>query len=797
MTPAAATRFRLLASVLSILVLLGAGTGAWFYFKLRASLPALDGSAALHGLTAAVTIQRDALGVPTLRGATRVDLARALGYVHAQDRFFQMDTLRRIAAGELSELVGKATVPRDRAARLHGFRKIAQTALARLAPTERALLEAYAAGVNHGLSSLGAKPFEYLALRVTPQNWRPEDSLLVGYAMTLDLQEGTGNYERSLMVLRDQYGMSGVAFFAPVSTPDDAALDGTTAPVAPIPGAQLIRLAASTPPPAATAPADDFMVGSNSFALAGNRTATGGALLANDMHLDLRVPNTWYRASLEWNDATPGAPPHRVTGVTLPGAPIIISGSNGRIAWGFTNSVTDTSDLVVVEVNVTDRSLYAYQKNLLEFEKRREKILVKGGEPVEIETLWTVWGPVIGVNDRNRPLALHWTAHDPEASNVTLAGLETARTLDEAIGIAQRAGIPTQNFLVADADGHIAWSLAGRLPKRFGYDGRLPTAWYYGDRGWKGLLPPEEVPVVRNPPSGQLWTANARVLGGGALTLLGDGGYDRPARAAQIRDDLTALQQPAAAKDLLAIQLDDRAVFLARWQKLLLATLTPEAIAQKKSRGELRALVEKWDGRASVDSISYRLVRNWRQVVSQFVFTPVFAPCREEYEQFSWNKFQYESALWTLLQQKPGHLLSPHFSSWDALCVAAADRVLDDLSQQGVPLSRATWGRRNTAQIIHPLARSLPSWLTGWLSMPSDQLPGDSDMPRVQGPTSGASERMVVSPGREAEGIFHMPGGQSGHPLSPFFRAGHAAWVRGEPTPFLPGASVHTLKLNP
>jgi penicillin amidase len=150
-----------------------------------------------------------------------------------------------------------------------------------------------------------------------------------------------------------------------------------------------------------------------------------------------------------------------------------------------------------------------------------------------------------------------------------------------------------------------------------------------------------------------------------------------------------------------------------------------------------------------------------------------------------------------MVQEKPAHLLNPHFDSWDHLLVAAVDDVTAQLDHQNIALAHATWGQRNTARIQHPLASALPAWLTGWLNMPADQLPGDSNMPRVQGPTFGASERFVVSPGHEAEGIFHMPGGQSGHPLSPYYRAGHAAWVHGDATPFLPGATVHTLELKP
>ncbi len=802
---------RLLVRIIGLLLLVGALVAGWFYWKLRASLPQLDGAAALAGLTAPVTVTRDALGVPTIHAASRVDVARALGYLHAQDRFFQMDTLRRRSAGELSELVGAVALPLDKASRLHGFRALARTVLSHASPEDRALTEAYAVGVNAGLAALGAKPIEYFALRTEPKPWLPEDSILVNYSMVLDLEDSTGNYERSLTAVRDALGTAAVAFFAPVSTPDDAAVDGSSAPAAPMPTERQLDLrkhstfAKPTVDRSATrlptmyadyfsnagnpSPDSELSPGSNNFALAGNRTASGAALLASDMHLGLRVPNTWYRASFVWAD-------HQITGVTLPGVPFLIAGSNGHIAWGFTAAYADRSDLVVVPVYSADSPLYTHEGKLVEFETRHEKILVKGGAPVESDSRWTVWGPVVGTDDKGNPLALHWIVHDPDATNLVFTGLETAANIDEGVAIAHRAGITALNFLVADTAGQIAWTVAGRLPKRFGYDGQFPVSWEYGDRGWKGFVPPDDVPVVRTPASGQLWTSNNRIVGGAALAMLGANGYELAPRGAQVRDDMSKLTQATPA-DLLTIQRDDLALFLARWQQRLLATLTPAVVAQKKSRAELRTLVEQWGGHASVDSVSYRLVRAWRTTVAGLVFQPLFAPCVEAYPDFNWFKFQYEGALWTMLQEKPPHLLNPRFNSWDDLLVAAADDVVDQLDRQHVSLAHATWGARNTAHIQHPLANALPGWLTGWLNMPADQLPGDVNMPRVQGPAFGASERFVVSPGREAEGIFHMPGGQSGHPLSPFFRAGHEAWVKGEATPFLPGKTEHTLELRP
>lgn len=791
MKPATAKSLRLLASLLSALVLVAALLAGWFYLQLRASRPQLDGQAPLPGLNATVTVTRDALGIPTVRAANRTDVARALGYLHAQDRFFQMDLMRRKAAGELSELFGRAAVTLDQGLRVHGFRAIAQQSLARDTPAHRALVEAYTAGVNAGLGALGKKPFEYIALRAEPQPWRPEDSYLIGFAMALDLQEPMGNFERSLTTLRDTYSPEVAAFFAPVQTPADAALDGSVAPLPALPTPAQIdlrRRAVAAARPAA-AREDPLPAGSNSFALAGHRTANGGALLANDMHLDHGVPNTWYRAALVW----PGS---QVTGLTLPGTPAVIVGSNGRVAWGFTNAYADTSDIVVVEPNIIDRTLYKRGTANVEFTRRTEIIRVKGGEPVEVEIQSTEWGPVIGLGAKNRPFAYRWIMHDPAAINFGLIGMESAGDVTAALAVAHQAGIPAQNILIADTTGEIAWTIAGRLPKRVGYDGRYPVAWTYGDRYWDGFLSAAETPVIRQPADGALWTANQRLLGGEALAALGDGGYAAPARAAQIRDGLAALTQ-ATPRDLLAVQLDDRALFLERWRELLLRTLTPEVIAGNKARAELRALVEKWEGHASVDSVSYRLVREFRRQTADLVLGPVFAPCFDYNASFDWRRFHYEEPLWTVLEQRPAHLLDPKFTLWDDLLVAAADGVLANLKEEGTAPARATWGRKNTVRIVHPLSRVLPGWLAGWLNLPATPLPGDGQMPRLQAPHHGASERLVVSPGREAEGILHMPGGQSGHPLSPFYRAGHEAWIQGEPTPFLPGDTVHTLTLTP
>jgi penicillin amidase len=790
---------RVMALALAAAVLTATGGAVWFHARLRASLPILDGQGPLAGLEAPVTVERDALGVPTVRGASRLDVARATGFVHGQDRFLQMDLMRRRAAGELSELVGGAALDWDRTIRVHRFRNLARTVLGLAPPADRDILEAYAEGVNAGLAALKDKPFEYIVLATAPSPWLAEDTVLVLFSMFIDLDDWNGRYESAVGLLHDLLPAPMFDFLAPWGTEWDAPLLGAPVVTGPAPGPEVFDLrrtrSAGVPSerPRSQDP-DGGVLGSNNWAVAGQRTAHGGAILADDMHLGLSVPNTWYRASLVWNDPEQPGGATRVTGVTLPGTPVVIAGSNTHVAWGFTNTYGDWSDLVVVEVDPGHPDFYFAPDGRHRFERVPETIAVKGGASQQLEVVSTVWGPVIDRDHLGRPRALRWTAHERAAANFNLRRLEGARTLEEALDIANSSGIPPENFVCASSDGRIGWTVAGLIPRRVGFDGRLPMSWRDGSRRWDGWLASTEVPRVIDPPAGILWTANARTVEGEALARLGDGGYDLGARARQIRDDLVA-HAGVTESDMLAIQLDDRAAFLERWRGLLLATLTAQAVAADPRRGELRSFVERWGGRATVGSVGYRLVRAFRGFVIENTMEPLTAVCRSADAGFRYTRLtQLEGPVWRLVTERPPHLLNPAFASWDDQLLAAVDSTLESFHKLGRSLGDRTWGERNTAAIRHPLFGAIP--LVGpLLDMPRDQLPGDSNMPRFQAPAAGASERMVVSPGHEERGIFHMPCGQSGHPLSPFYRAGHQAWVRGEPTPFLPGPAAHTLTL--
>ena len=798
---------RVLLRLALIVAVLGLGLALFVRHQLRASLPALDGERRLLGLEASVKVERDAYGVPTLSGSSRVDLARALGFLHAQDRFFQMDLLRRRAAGELAELFGPAALGADRPARVHRLRAHAERTLKQASAEERRLLETYAAGVNTGLQGLGASPFEYLALRDAPRPWRPEDSLLVVYAMFLDLNDENADREAMLGVMHDTLPEPLFAFLAPEGTEWDAPVAGGLAPAVPTPGPHVVDLRTLTKAAAAEEPkdcrgrkwADDVDLdgpglGSNNWAVDGAHTKDGAALLADDMHLGLNVPNIWYRAALVWPGAG-GA--NRASGVTLPGLPMVVVGSNTKVAWGFTNTGGDYSDLVVLETG-PDNETYLTPEGPRKLLHVKETIRVRGQPDDVLDVVETIWGPIVRKDTSGRPLAVRWIAHEPEALRFGLPKLEEAASLDDALQLANGIGSPPQNFVCAGRDGRIGWTVMGRLPRRVGFDGRLPTSWADGSRRWDGWLTPAEYPRIVDPPGGRIWTANARVVDGLELAKLGEGGgFEFGARQRQVRDALLGIEK-ATPRDMLNLQLDNRALFLERWRKVLLETLTPEAVSKDVRRGELARFVDGWGGRAAVDSVGYRAVREFRLALARQVFAPLTIACRKADPEFNYlaRALQYEAPLWALVSERPAHLLDPKFRSWDEQLLAAVDAVIADFTKDGGKIAERTWGEANTARIQHPLSRAVPR-LSRFLDMPSDPLPGDSNMPRVVRPSNGASERLVVSPGHEAAGFFHMPGGQSGHPLSEFYRNGHQAWVKGEPLPFLPGPALHTLTLKP
>jgi len=764
------------------------------WLMLRASLPDLDGEIAAAGIKAPATIERDTAGIPVITATSRADLAYATGFAHGQDRFFQMDLIRRQAAGELAELFGPVAVDADKRYRFHRFRARARDVYERLTARERDMIDAYADGVNAGLASLDARPFEYFVLRVDPSPWEPTDSLLAVYNMYMQLNDSRARKEIRRGLAHRVLPGEVYAWMYPQGTSWDAPIMGEPRVPMPIPGPGIYTIRdVEDDAPAANEMGRYPLRGSNNWAVAGTLTASGRALVSNDMHLGHSAPNIWYQARLR----VAGDNPVDVAGVTLPGSPFVISGSNTRVAWGFTNSYGDWTDAVLLQPGASEGT-YRTPEGDREFEVYVETIGVKDGEPVEYLVRETVWGPVLDdVDYPDGEIAVSWIAHKPEGVNLRMLDLETATSVPEALDIANTMSMPPQNFVTGDASGNIGWTIAGQIPVKSGFDPMLPADWSL-EHGWHGWLGPAKYPRVVNPDSGRIWTANARVVDADALRIIGDGGYDLGARAQQIRDGLFA-RNTFSPEDMLAIQYDDRALFLSRWRDLLLDVLDEDVTSTDAALAEYRALAEDWIPRASPDSVGYRLVRAFRLEVERRVFHALTAPARAAYGDDVRLRVsnQFEGPLWALVTEQPMHLLPRNYDSWQQLMVDAVRRNIEwfETSYQG-PLSERTWGERNTASIRHPLSRGIPV-LGSFLDMPADPLNGDLDMPKAQGPGFGASQRYAVYPGDEAGSILHMPTGQSGHPLSEFYDHGHSNWVQGLPSPFLPGAAAHSLTLTP
>lgn len=780
-----------MAGLLLVLALAAALTAWWLVGRGR---PQTEGEVILAGLQAPVRIERDTLGTPTITAANRRDLAMALGYLHGQERYFRMDMLRRYAAGELSALMGEPTLKVDEAIRVHRFRTRARRMVAALPPAERALLDAYVSGVNQGLTALPGRPFEYWLLRAAPRLWQPEDTVLAVFAMYLNLQPATPRTELDMARAEQAVGPEMAAFLYPMTNELDAPIDGSTLPEPPFPTA-IGGATGQTAAPAASPLAEAAMAGSNNWAVSGNHSSSGAALVANDMHLGLDVPSIWFRARMIVRPPQgSGEPQLDATGVTLPGTPFLVAGSNTHVAWGYTNSYIDTADAIIIEWVDEQAGTYRTPRGQQVVQRITERLCVRD-DCRAFPVRETIWGPIIGRDAKGRTIAMLWTAHAADAIRLAPAmAMEQAQTVAQALDIAMKSGIPQQNFTVGDRSGAIGWTIIGRIPRRIGYDGTHAVSLADGSRRWDGYLTAAETPVVVNPAAGRIWTANARVVGGEDFARLGFGGYDSGARAGRIRDRLFETDR-FAPRDFLAIQLDDVATRNRFWQQQLLAELS-----RHKHDARLLALVEPmvaWGERAVPNSVGYRIVSRFRQEVvnglyERWIGKPADDPLRK-----SWVSPQAEGPARRLLRARPAGLVPPGAASWDAFLDQALAAVMQDIDDSaGGDISAYRWGVIGKAGVRHPLSRAVPA-LSRFLDPPDVSVPGDTPTVRAAAPGFGASERFAVSPGHEADGLFHMPGGQGGNPRTPWYLAGHEDWVEGRATPFLPGKPRWTLDLQP
>ena len=784
---------RLLVTVIVLALL--AGAGGWLFLK--GSLAQLDGQATGSGLSAIVTVTRDNQGVPTITGQTRADVAFATGFVHGQDRFFQMDLMRRVAAGELAELIGPVALPVDREHRFHRFRARAAAAYKAASAEDRALLDRYTAGVNAGLAALTTRPADYLLTMTKPRPWAPEDSLLVNWAMYFDLQGDLELRKWQRGWIKDHTTPEQLAFLLPEATGWDAPLDGPSpAPDLKVPEAAPDWWNPPTETKASSLDRDDIW-GSNNWVLAGSRTKGGRALLANDMHLGLRLPPVWYRLMIVYNDGQGGQ--RKVVGANMPGTPIFPAGSNGHAAWGATNAAGDWLDIIRLDQDSAHPGQVKLGDEWISPTVAEETIAIKGAEAEKLLVRETPMGPI---REKDGQIyAIHWLAHESGAADLSFLALEAAPTAADALDIAAKAGVPELNFVAADDQGHIGWTIAGLMPDRGAPGGAasFPLEPDHAADSWRNPLDPAAHPRLLDPAGGQLFSANSRQLMGEGSALIGDGGFDLGARTRQVRDDLSALGPETDVAASYAIELDDRALFISPWRDRALAVLDAAALDGHPDRAEFqRLLTDSWDGHASVNSVGYRLARGFYHAL----YDECFVGLNDKLSGFGKGAdYRDASRRWPvvlakLLETQPKAWLPAGRQDWRDVQLAAVDKTIAALTGNGAKLADASWGKRNTAAIAHPFARFLPVG-KDWLSAPHDALPGDSDMPRVSGPDFGQSERMVVMPGKEDEALFNLPGGQSGHPMSPFFRDEFENWVQGKPTPLMPAVPKYGLVLTP
>ena len=790
----------IIISVLLILFLVVTSLGTWIYSQIDSALPVLEGKRTLLGLSDTAIVERDIQGIVTIKAKKRNDVAVATGFIHAQERFFQMDLLRRNSAGELASLFGEKALPHDKEIRRHRFRERARVIVSQLPRNDLALLKAYTRGVNQGISNLKSAPFEYLLLQQEPVSWQEEDTVLTVLSMYMDLQYAAGDRERTLGNIKNILGEDVFKFLNPKGSIWDAAIDGSqlsssAMPTRAWPSASSEQTALTTSKVSTLGgnkyQGEEFP-GSNNWAVSGDISKTGSAIVANDMHLGIRVPNTWFRATFQYESDDDES--IKVTGLTLPGTPNIIAGSNGNIAWGFTNSYGDWSDIIILDTN-DDKSQYLTPTGYQDFTQHKQIIAVKDQDAREIIVKETIWGPVIGTNSNGKLLAYRWVAHDVQAVNLHHTQLELAKDVDDALVIASKSGIPAQNLMVGDKAGNIGWTIMGPIPKKSSQFGETPTHWADGINHWQGYLSSDQYPKIKNPENNRLWTANTRVVGGEMLEKIGNGGYALGARAQQIRDNLIAIDT-FSEQDLLNIALDDRAIFLQRWQAFLLKkVLTPQAIAKHPDWQTVKKTITTDNLCACIDSVAYRLVNNFRLNVRNDVFSLINENLFQIDNSYSFRsiRHQLETPLWQMINEEPENFLWLPEATWPKIFEKALTSTLTDMTANQT-LAKATWGQQNTSTIQHPLSNAVP-FIGRWLDMPPIPLPGDSYMPRIQGKGFGASERMVVSPGHEESGILHMPTSQSGHPWSPYYGLGHDDWVKGNPSPFLPGETKYTLTL--
>lgn len=805
---------RSLAAVLAVVVLIVAGAGAWLYSIARAALPQLDGALQVRGLLASVTVARDGHGFPTIVASNFDDLFFAQGYVTAQDRLFQMDGMRRYAAGELAEVVGEGQVEHDRQQRILGMRESARKNLALATAEGRAQLEAYARGVNAYIASHRDRlPIEFRLLGYAPKPWTPEDSLVIGAYMvqdlsstprhaltrekilaklgpdlTADLYVNTSWRERPPTVSRPSLDVNG-----PPQDDEDEEDDDSDSSVA-----RLLHVLSASPgltwfPNERLFDDDLRAIGSNNWVVSGAHTVSGKPLLSNDMHLGHQMPNLWYAAHLRCGQFD-------VAGVTLPGYPYVIAGHNQRIAWGFSNVGPTVEDVYVETFNAAGQ--YLTPEGWKQPELRQEVIHVKGKPDVTLEVQLTRHGPIVSelAPGETRHLALRWTLYDGIRN--PFFAVDAAQNWVEFRRAFSQFDAPGQNVVYADVDGNIGYQATGKVPIRATGDGSLPEDGSNDAHEWIGYIPFDKLPKVYNPPSGIIATANSRISPDGYPNSISSE-WEPPWRVERIYKVLESGKKFSAA-DMLALENDvyselDR--FVA--ERLVYAVdHAKSASARARSAADI---LRQWDGRMSASSAAPTIAVRSREELQRLLLEPKLGAAPAGITPaLSWKSYGWMmETVWldNVLQKQPKRWLPDSYSSYDELLAAAVDAAVrePDAPQD---LNSWTWGAHNPVEIQNPVLGQVPL-LKHWTGTGLQPQSGSEYTVKAVTGKTGPSERITDDLANLDQSTLNLVTGEAGNFLSPYYMDEWEAWYKGVsfPWPFseqaVSATRTHELRLEP
>ena len=740
-------------------------------------LATIDGDFRLLGIDERGEVLRDSYGVPHIYAKTEHDLWYLQGYVTAQDRLFQMDLYRRAGSGRLAEVLGEPALDADRQMRTFGLARVAAQELPLLREDTRAALEAYADGVNKLLEGRGESlPMEFIFLGYRPYQWTAVDSIVVA---KLQAYDAATNYTQELLraSLANRFGTGVLATLMPDPSGRSQAIDERAwAAVAPLlsPGTWSHGTLALD----AILPGSGEGLGSNCWALAGSRTASGKPILAGDPHLAVRNPSIWYEVGLE-------GPGYRLVGFSFAGLPAIAIGHNDRIAWSFTYAYTDTQDLFAERQDAADPRRYEYKGSFEAATVVRETIGVKGrADPVTLDVTITRHGPIITpiLKDQTAQLALRWTALDPGHLVDFVFALSRARSWGEFRAAAADFNGAAVSACYADVDGHIGYQLVGRLPARNG-DGQMPVPGWTGDYDWTGMLPAETNPSVADPPSGIVINANDRpTQDPHVVGYMGE--WDPGFRATYIAQRLAGTQKADLAA-MRALQTDFASLPVTRFREAILSATPSTQIAR-----EAQAAVRAWDGTLGADSPAAAIYGAWLVRMCDRVFQDKLGAAL--YREYA-ARARITFALYQLMGRPNDAWFSeigdPAVRGRDAIAGRALDDAARDLASRfGSDPTSWRWGDLHTITFAHPLAIGPLALLLniGPLKRPGDGYSVNNEAYLITAPfavSSHPSERMIADLADLDASLSVTPEGESGQPGSKYWGDQTRLWAAGDYKP--------------